>query len=321
VIVLLPFAIAFCVFALADLLLARRQTRAVRRRVAAHLEPRRQGVLEQSAEETPVLLGRLQRPLAASEARLRRLRFWPAFVELLEHADIRLQPVEVFYAGAGGSLLLALLATAAGASLVAALVLAVLLLITGRLALKLRIKRRRRAFEEQLPELLGSLASALRAGHGFSQALQAVATDSPEPTATELGRVLSEMRLGRPLEDALADLGHRLASTDLDFVLDAVVVQRQVGGSLAGIFEIVAESVRQRQQFALRIRALTAMGRTSANVLLGLPFALALLLSAVGHGYMSPLFQTHAGRTMIGGSFVLMGLGTLWLRKIVGLRG
>lgn len=319
--VLVPFLAAFVTFGGAEFLLARRETDRVRRRVGAHLEPVRAVVELAEVEDKEVLLGRFERPLAATEARLRKLPYWAGFAELVDRADVRLQPVEIFYVAGGGSLLLGLFVTAAGAPPAAAVLLVLASLLVVRLALKLRIERRRRAFEEQLPELLSGLASALRAGHGLNQALQAVAADSPEPTANELGRLLSETRLGRPLEDALLALGKRVGSEDLDFVLDAIVIQRQVGGSLAGIFEIVAESVRQRQQFVLKIRALTAMGRTSAGVLLALPLALGLLLSLIGHGYMSPLFSTHAGRVMIVMSLVLMSVGTLWLRKIVGFRG
>ena len=317
---LLPVVIASFVFAGVHIALSRGETAGVRRLVAAHVEPGREQAAP--AESEPLIaLGRFARPLAASEAHLRRLPFWAALVDVVERADIKLQPIKVFYAAVGGAFVLGVVALAAGAPAAGALLLVLAALVAARVALKIRIDRRRRAFEEQLPELLSGLAAALRAGHGFNQALQAVATDSPEPTATELGRLVSETRLGRPLEDALAALGRRVGSKDFDFVLDAVVIQRQVGGSLAGIFEIVAESVRQRQQFALRIRALTAMGRMSALVLLLLPVVLGLLLSLIGHGYLSPLFDTHAGRVMIVMSLVLMSIGSLWLRKIVGFRG
>ena len=84
--------------------------------------------------------------------------------------------------------------------------------------------------------------------------------------------MLTETRLGRPMDDALTDMAERVGSKNLSFVVTAVTIQRQVGGSLAGIFDMVADAVRNRQQFARKIKALTAMGRTSAYVLVGLPF-------------------------------------------------
>ena len=129
-----------------------------------------------------------------------------------------------------------------------------------------------KAFDNQLPDLLITIAASLKAGHSFRHAIQAVVDEGAEPTAKEFQRVLSETRLGRPIDDALerhgASASARRTST---FVLTAVTIQRQIGGSLAGLFDMVAETVRQRQQFARKIRGLTAMGRMSAYVLAGLP--------------------------------------------------
>ena len=106
-----------------------------------------------------------------------------------------------------------------------------------------------------------TLAASLKAGHSFRQAIQAVVDEGQPPASKEFKRVLTETRLGRPMDDALADMAERLGSKNLSFVVTAVTIQRQVGGSLAGIFDMVADTVRQRQQFARKIRSLTAMGR------------------------------------------------------------
>jgi tight adherence protein B len=319
VIALLPLLVALTTFAVAAAVLNRGSVAAVHRRVSAHVEPRHVTAPPENGDA--VLLSRFQQPLAASEAQLRRLPFWGWIEALVERSDLPLRAVELFYATVAGMVVLGLLGLAAGMSPAAVLVLECSAVVLLRGWLALRISRRRRAFEDQLPELLTSLGSALRAGHGLNQALAGVAADSPEPVRSEFGRVLAESRLGRPLEDALIDLGARIGSDDLDFVLDAVVIQRQVGGSLAGIFEIVGESVRQRQQFNLRLRALTAMGRTSALVLVALPFGLATVLSALNPGYLGPLFSTSAGHAMLVVGAVLTVVGTVWLRKIVSTKG
>ena len=139
--------------------------------------------------------------------------------------------------------------------------------------------RRSRAFEQQLPEILDTLAASLRAGHGFDHGLQTVATDVGEPAGREFRRVVAEVHLGRSLEDALAELGRRIRSADLQFVLDAIAIQRQVGGSLAELFELVATTVRAREQFRRNLRAITGQVRISANVLTGLPIVAAVLLT------------------------------------------
>jgi tight adherence protein B len=318
VIVLLPIVVALATFGVAAYAFERRSAVDPGRRIAAYVEPR---MVALPGHDDELRRARFQRPLAVSERQLRRLPGWGRLETLVAQADMRLRPAELFYATSGGVLLVVLLGLVLGVSAFAVAVLAVLALFGLRVYLALRIDRRRHAFEQQLPELLTSLGSALRAGHGFTQALQAVAADAPEPAAKELQRVLTEARLGRSLEDALTDLGGRIGSQDFDFVLDAIIVQRQVGGSLAGIFEIVGESVRQRQQFALKLRALTAMGRMSATVLLALPFLLAVVLSLMNHAYLAPLFTTPIGRTLVVLSTGLLLVGALWLRLIVSNKG
>ena len=185
----------------------------------------------------------------------------------------------------------------------------------------LKAHRRLQAFENQLPDLLIGVAASLKAGHSFKQALQAIVDDGAEPAAKEFKRVLTESRLGRPLDDALNDMAERVGSKNLSFIVTAVAVQSQVGGSLASLFDMVADTVRNRQQFARKIKALTAMGRMSAYVLIGLPFFLAGALSLVNPGYMAPLFNTSAGHKMIMLSIVMMAIGSLLLKKIVSFKG
>jgi tight adherence protein B len=315
---LLPLVVGAITFAAAALVAERRTTGAVGQRVAAYVAPRR---VTLPTPEEQVLLSRYERTLALGERQLRKLPHWPRFVALCERADAPLDPVPLFGAVAGAELLLALLALAVGLPALVVLLLLVAGALGTRSWLTLRVSRRRTAFEEQLPELLMSLGSALRAGHGLTQALQSVAADVPQPVSGELNRVLAEARLGRSLDDALTDLGARIDSRELDFVLDAIIVQRQVGGSLAGIFELVGDAVRQRQQFAMRLRSLTAMGRTSAMVLLALPVVLGAALSLMQHAYLKPLVTLPAGRVMLVVSFLLLGIGCLWLRRIVAYKG
>ena len=124
-----------------------------------------------------------------------------------------------------------------------------------------KANRRAAAFEDQLPDLLMSIASTLKAGHSFKQGIQAVVDEGIEPAGKELKRVLAESRLGRPLEDALAQMAERLKSENFAFIVTAVNVQNQVGGSLAGLFDTVADTVRQRQQFARKIKGWWRWGR------------------------------------------------------------
>jgi len=288
------------------------------KRVAPHVTPRTAPVVEphrQRASRHP----QIDALLDATERRLRG-RAWESFSARVERADVPFRAVELLYLGCTCAFLAAAFGVAAigaGAVLIAPLLVAAIVW----LVLGARARRRLAAFEQQLPDILATLASSLRAGHGFLQSLQAVAADAPEPARKELRRVLAETRLGRPIEEALADLADRIPSEDLVFVVTSITVQRQVGGSLAHLFETVNEVVRRRQAFARKVRALTATGRASARVLAVLPFALLLFLTAINHAYTAPLYTTRTGQLLLAASACSVGVGSLILRRMASLKG
>jgi tight adherence protein B len=195
------------------------------------------------------------------------------------------------------------------------------LLIAGGLApilvLRYRGSRRQRQFDAQLPELLGVWASALRAGRSFAQALDTLVEEACEPAHAEFRRAQHQVRLGVPVEQALDDMSKRLGSESFELVVLTTDVQRRIGGNIAEIFDQVSETVRKRQQFASRVRALTAMGTLSARVLLGMPFALAGILTLINHGYMAPLYTTSIGHTLVVIALIMMAIGAVVLRRMV----
>jgi tight adherence protein B len=202
--------------------------------------------------------------------------------------------------------------------------LALLLMLAGLaspfVALRIVARRRTSAFDRQLPDVLATIASTLRAGHGLRPALRAIADDSAPPASEEFARVLGEERLGRPLDQALAAMCERIGSPDLDYVATAVNVQSQTGGSLAGLFDTLSETVRERQRHDRKVKALTALGRMSAITLVGLPLALALLMTLLSPEYMAPLYTTSQGHVLIGVCLASMGVGALLLKRIVSVR-
>jgi tight adherence protein B len=125
------------------------------------------------------------------------------------------------------------------------------------------------------------------------------------------------VRLGVTVEQALDDMSKRLGSESFELVVLTTDVQRRIGGNVAEIFDQVADTVRKRQQFAQRVRALVAMGVLSARVLLGMPFVLAGILTLINHGYMAPLYTTQAGHVLIAIALVMMSIGALVLRRMV----
>ena len=256
----------------------------------------------------------------ATENALGKFKPWRRLQRLLERADLPLRTVEFVYLMLGAGLLVGLVV----AGMTRSIPLIALGLVGGAavpyLFVSFKARQRVRAFENQLPDLLVTMAAGLKAGHSFRQALQSVVDEDQPPASKELKRVLTETRLGRPMDEALADMAQRIGSKNFEFVITAVTIQRQVGGSLASLFDMVADTVRNRQQFAKKIKGLTAMGRASAYVLIGLPFFVAAMLTILNPKYMSPLWHTGTGHKLIITMFVMIGVGSLVLRKIVNFR-
>jgi len=263
----------------------------------------------------------LQSLFAATERAFANVNQFRAAQQLLTRADVPLLASELLYICLGCAVGVAIVSAIAGLPLI----LAMLFVLLGGAApivwIAVKARKRMRTFDNQLPDLLITVAATLKAGHSFRHAIQAVVDEGAEPTARELRRVLAETRLGRPMDEALAEMGDRVGSKNLSFVLNAVTIQRQIGGSLAGLFDIVAETVRQRQQFARKIRSLTATGRMSAYVLIGLPFAVSALISLISPAYMSPLWHTSTGHALVGAALASLAIGSVILKRIVSFRG
>ena len=258
---------------------------------------------------------------AVTEKALGHLKQWRAISKMLERADVQLRTVEFVWISLGSAVVAALLAFLFGAG---PIILVVVTVVAGMIPFSwiwLKMRKRLKAFEDELPDLLITIAASLKAGHSFKQGLQAVVDEGHPPANQEFHRVLTETSLGRPMDDALLEMAERMASKNFEFAITAVTIQRQVGGSLATLFDMVADTVRQRQQFSRKIKALTAMGRMSAYTLIGIPFFLAGIISLVNRSYMRPLYFTHTGRMLIFIGLVMIGIGSLILKKIVTFRG
>jgi tight adherence protein B len=175
-------------------------------------------------------------------------------------------------------------------------------------------------FENQLPDTLGLWVNALRSGFSVLQAMEAISRDAPEPTATEFKRVVQEVQLGIDVEDALEHLLSRVESEDLDLVITAVNIQREVGGNLAEILEVISHTIRERVKLKGEIRVLTAQGRITGYLISGLPIVVAIFLSLIEPGFMNPMFENRTcGWPMLGIGLALIGLGTAAIQKIVNI--
>jgi len=180
------------------------------------------------------------------------------------------------------------------------------------------ISKRLIDFETQLPDTLGLWVNALRSGYSVMQSMEAVAKDAPEPTRTEFRRVVQEVQLGIDMSDALAHLLERVESADLDLVVTAVNIQREVGGNLAEILEVISGTIRERIKLKGEIRVLTSQGRITGYLISFLPIALAIFLNMVNPGYVGQLFENRmCGWPMLGAGLALIGMGTAIIQKII----
>jgi len=185
------------------------------------------------------------------------------------------------------------------------------------LFLKVKTKRRAKAFNDQLGDTLVLVANALRTGYSFMQAIEMVAREMMPPISVEFARTLKEMNFGVPTEAAMTNMAMRVDSDDLDLVITAVLIQRQVGGNLAEVLDSIAGTIRERIRIKGEIKTLTAQGRMSGVIISLLPVVLLLALKLINPGYVDLLFTHPAGQIMLGAAVLGQVLGIVTIQKIV----
>src|SRR5581483_74332 len=186
-----------------------------------------------------------------------------------------------------------------------------------REVVRLRARKQRALFSDQLADNLQVVASALRAGHGFVGGFATTVDDAPEPSRSALRRVLAAEQLGTPIETALEVAVHRMDSLDLRQVALVASVQRQTGGNAAEVLDRVVDSIRERAAMRRLIRTLTAQGRMSGTIVSALPIVLAVAVSVMSPGFMRPLYDTTAGNVALAVAGGLVVAGWLCIRRIV----
>jgi tight adherence protein B len=180
-----------------------------------------------------------------------------------------------------------------------------------------RARRRMRRFAAQLPDALSLVASSLQTGFSLNQALDAIGRDTADPLRGQIARAVAEARLGADLEDCLDNVAHRMGCEDLGWTVMAIRIQRQVGGNLAETLRTTTATLRERASLRRHVRALSADGRFSAYVLIGLPIVLAVALRVVAPDYISMLWSNPIGVLMMVVAVLGMIIGTFWMRKVV----
>jgi tight adherence protein B len=275
--------------------------------------PRARGL---SSTRRSDLAGMAQRAEAVTDTVLQRSGQRSIVGNALEQAGLDLRPGEFIMTVSLAAVVTGVLGWAL-AGLIAGAVLGAVVLVLSRVAVGSLAARRRGQFADQLPESLQLLTGSLRAGNGLSQAIDTVAHESESPTSDEFRRLVIETRLGRDLGEALAALAARMRSKDMEWVVQAIDINREIGGNLAEILDTITNTIRERSRLRRHVSALTAEGRLSALVVMILPFALGAFMTVTNRSYVAVLVSSWTGFTLLGIGAASLAVGGLWLRKLV----
>jgi tight adherence protein B len=260
------------------------------------------------------------RATAMAETLVRRGNLEEAFLDRLEAAGLNMRVAEFVLISLGSTFIPPLLVIIATQNFLLAALVVLLGTAAPFLFLSVRASRRRAKFDEQLPSTLQLLAGALQAGHSLQQAIDTVVHEAGDPIAAEFQRVLTEARLGRPLEEAFEAMAKRTGSVDFEWTVMAIRLQRQVGGNLAEVLGTVSQTIRDRYTLKRQIKALSAEGRLSSLILSVLPILLFAALLSFNPLFLQPLYTTAIGIMIMAGAAVLMLVGMFWLKKITEIK-
>jgi tight adherence protein B len=186
--------------------------------------------------------------------------------------------------------------------------------------LKIRKRRKSAKIEKQMPECMELLARSLRAGHALPSAIDLAGKEIPYPLGTEMKVVYEEQRLGLGLNAALRRMGERVSSQDMQYFITAVTLQSETGGNLAEVMEKIGYLIRERLKLKGKVQALTAEGRMSVIILTLLPIVVFIALYILNPKYLEPLFKEAGGFKVLIAGGVSMGIGVLWMKKIIRIR-
>jgi tight adherence protein B len=181
-------------------------------------------------------------------------------------------------------------------------------------------KRRLRHFAEMLPEAIDLMSRGLRAGQALPATIETVARECDDPLRSEFRRAADEQSFGLPFREALLNLSRRMPVPDLQFLVTAILVQKETGGNLAQILDKTSHLLRERIRIVGQMRIRTAQGRLTGGVLMGLPFVIFIGMNFLNPGYGKLLFDNPLGQKMVTCASIMMVIGMVMIRKIVNVR-
>jgi tight adherence protein B len=249
-----------------------------------------------------------------------RVRFFGALQRLLQQADSQRTVGTLF----SGSILLAVSAGWLASIWVPAPALALLPALGAGLipyAILYFIRSRRFSrFEELLPDTIDLMTRALRAGHTITSGIEMVSQEVPEPVASEFRRVFEEQNFGLPLREAMLNLSRRIPLPDVNFLVTAILVQKETGGNLAEILDKTTFVIRERFRLRGQLRVYTAQGRLTGWILVALPFFLFGIMTFLNPDYELILIRDPEGQKLVYIGLVMMVVGVLFIRKVINIK-
>jgi len=253
-------------------------------------------------------------------ALLGRYRFTEKLKVLLVHSDSTLGVAGAALSSMGCALACGLTALFFSHSILIAAAAAGAGAFIPHLALCSKRNRRLKAFNTALPNAIDLMARCLLAGHSMGSSIELIAEQSPEPLAFEFVQVFQQQRLGLHFREALLQMGTRVPSRDLQFLITAILVQKETGGDLTHILERAAYVIRERVRIEGEVRTHTAQGRLTGWILSLLPIIMLALINIVSPGYSGILFHDPIGQKLLYAGGTLIVLGGLIIRKIVDIK-
>jgi tight adherence protein B len=308
-----------------------RQERSLQQRIAEVRNPRTSLRAGTGGRVLPSLLWQVSSAQSSDEADwmtlaglgrrvemlLRKYGLTRRLERLLLQADSGLSAGSLVLRGLGGAIAGALLTQVIFRSLPAAVVIGAAGLGAPFAQMQMKRKKRLRTATAELPDVADLLSRALRAGHSMTQAMELLGEKGPQLMGAEFNRIFQQQKLGVVLRDVLVRLGERLPSRDLQFLITAILVQRETGGDLAAVLDRTADVLRERIKLQAQVRIHTAQGRLTGWILSLMPVVLLAAMTLFSPDYARGLFDDPMGRRLLIAAALLIAIGALVIRAVV----
>ena len=250
-----------------------------------------------------------------------RSKWAKSFLERSQNAGIRIRPLTWIFYVIGSAVLLSLIfALAIPFTPLAVFFGFTIALVGSRSYVLAQESKRRRIFEQELPEFLLLISSSLRSGLSLTQSLESVSQQGNGEVERQIRRATSEINMGMTPNDALMEVAIRMQSPDMRWVNVAIAIQREVGGNLSVILDSVADTVRDRANIKREVATLSSESRLSAWILLALPIAVFIFFYFFRRDYVAFFWTTVPGALMLAFFVILVGAGALWMRSLIKIK-